>query len=398
MNPYVEKLHRIARQETRAVIGLMSGTSLDGLDIALCRIAGSGRQTALQVEQFSTVPYTADFRERVNSVFAKRAIDQQTLCGLHALIGRTHGTFVNEALRAWGIPGNQIDLVASHGQTVFHAPRWLTKSADYPDSTLQIGDGDHIAAATGIITVSDFRQKHVAAGGEGAPLAAYGDSLLFSDETENRILLNIGGIANFTFLPAAKTGHPGFATDVGPGNTLMDQYMQRYFGASMDLDAHIAQSGTVHNGLLQALLQDDFFSLPFPKTTGPELFSLAYLERAQRVSDTMALEHNEVMATLCAFSATAITTAIGNTIGGDAPAQLYLSGGGLHNPMLKQLIQQGLPETPIAPFSRLGLPADAKEAALFAVLANETVAGSAANTRALLNAPAVCMGKISFPE
>lgn len=398
MNPYVEKLYGIAGQEERLIVGLMSGTSLDGLDIALCRIGGSGRNTSLRLDRFCTKPYTADFRGQVRDVFAKRSIDQQVLCGLHALIGHLHGTLVNDALREWEIPNGRVDLIASHGQTVFHAPQWLIRDPRYPNSTLQIGDGDHLAATTGIITVSDFRQKHVAAGGEGAPLAAYGDYLLFSDDTETRVLLNIGGIANFTFLPATASGKPCFATDVGPGNTLMDQYMQSQLGVEMDRDARTALSGAISTGLLQALMHHPFFNLPFPKTTGPELFNLDYLIQAQRASATEKLNPADVMATLSAFSATAITQAVRHVILPQSPAQVYVSGGGLHNPLLVQQIREGLAGIPVAPFDDLGLLPDAKEAALFAVLANETAAGQAINADAIQNAPAVCMGKISFPE
>src|SRR5690606_24492663 len=241
MNPYIHKLHRMASKAQRLVIGLMSGTSLDGLDIALCRITGSGTGTTLELLRFDTKAYTDDIRDRIRQVFAKQIVDQQGLCGLHALIGQTHGLLVNEALREWNISPQDVDLIASHGQTVFHAPQSLTGTADYPNSTLQLGDGDHLAVITGIITISDFRQKHIAAGGEGAPLAAYGDYLLFADPRETRVLLNIGGIANFTVLPSTEDdGAPCFATDVGPGNTLLNQYMLKHFGLEMDRDARVA--------------------------------------------------------------------------------------------------------------------------------------------------------------
>ena len=376
----------------------MSGTSMDGLDIALCRISGSGRNTRLKVEQFQTAPYTARFRSQLKAIFAQPTISQQQLCTLNAIVGRTHGTLVNNALTTWGIANHQVDLVASHGQTVFHAPQWQTGHADEPNSTLQIGDGDHVAVSTGIITVTDFRQKHIAMGGEGAPLAVYGDYLLFSAETENRILLNIGGIANFTYLPASTTGQQAFATDTGPGNTLMDQYMQQYFGREMDYEAQVALSGKVHPDLLRALQKNRFFSLPFPKTTGPELFNLEYIHKAQQDSATASLEHRDVMATLTAFSAIMITRAIQEATGDTHNVHLYLSGGGLHNPMLRHLILQGLPHVTTYPFEQLKLSPDAKEAALFAVLANETVAGHASNTAAIGYSPRCCMGKICFPE
>ncbi|WP_262249708.1 anhydro-N-acetylmuramic acid kinase [Parapedobacter soli] len=398
MNVYVDQLHKIANKSRRVVVGLMSGTSLDGLDIALCHISGAGRDTELELLRFETKGYTDSFREQIRQVFAKRAVDQQVLCGLHALIGQTHGMLVNEALQEWGISRSDVDLIASHGQTVFHAPQSLTGTNDYPNSTLQLGDGDHLAVTTGIITISDFRQKHLAAGGEGAPLAAYGDYLLFSDMRETRVLLNIGGIANFTLLPPPEgNGNPCFATDVGPGNTLMNQYMLAHLGEEMDRDARVAATGTVNKPLLDALLSHGFFEIPFPKTTGPELFNLAYLTDAQRATGTEGLSVPDVMATLSAFTAAAIVTAIRQAVQAYPTSHVYISGGGLHNPLLVEQLTNGLGGIAVSPFGELGLLPDAKEAALFAVLANETVAGKASDVSVILDSPAVCMGKISFP-
>ncbi|SEM05778.1 anhydro-N-acetylmuramic acid kinase [bacterium A37T11] len=396
MNEQLEKLVIIAQKPQRLIIGLMSGTSLDGLDIALCRISGSGRHTRLSVDQFKTVAYPPDFREQIKTIFAKRTVDFEKLCGLNALIGIRHAAYILETLKEWQVQPSAIDLIASHGQTVFHAPQSLTGHTDLPNSTLQIGDGDHIAVNTGIITISDFRQKHLAGGGEGAPLAAYGDYLLFSDSHENRVLLNIGGIANFTYLPASGSGV--FSTDTGPGNTLMDQYMQHQLGKLMDTDAEMAIKGNVSEVLLQALLSNTFFELPLPRTTGPELFNLDYLERAQHQSGTLNLTPEDIMATLCAFSAASISQAVRNTNFNQDPVVVYASGGGLHNPRLMQLLKQQLPNIRITSFKELGLPPDAKEAALFALLANETIAGSPENASGISGSPAICMGKVSFPR
>ncbi|MCS6809421.1 MAG: anhydro-N-acetylmuramic acid kinase, partial [Bacteroidota bacterium] len=195
MNSNLTALFTIARKPERRIIGLMSGTSLDGLDIAVCRIAGSGGDTNVAVEQFTTVPYSEDIKQAIRTVFAKEYVDFQFLTLLHAWLGRLHGTMILASLRAWGIAPHDIDCIASHGQTVMHAPQSLHKHYNFPDggfpnATLQIGDGDHIAVTTGILTLSDFRQKHIAAGGEGAPLAVYGDYCIFSSRTEHRIMLN----------------------------------------------------------------------------------------------------------------------------------------------------------------------------------------------------------------
>lgn len=397
MNTQIEKLYRIAQQKERRIIGLMSGTSLDGLDIALCRIGNSGPETTLAVEYFTTIPYTDDFRSHIRAVFAKRQVDQQLFCGLHAYIGQVHGELILQALRNWSVDTAEVDLIASHGQTVYHAPQRLTQDRHFPNSTLQIGDADHIAHKTGIITLSDFRQKHIAAGGEGAPLAAYGDYLLFTSKTENRILLNIGGISNFTFLPQRGSHLKAYATDIGPGNTLMNQYVWKHFGRDMDTDAELAIKGKVLKVLLDALLDTPFLNEVFPKTTGPELFNMAYLEQALAASGTTASRPEDILATLNRFSAEVIVQGIKRTAQHLENVHVYISGGGVHNPLLMQHIQEALPTLLISSFLTLGIDPDAKEACLFAVLANETVAGSAQHVQQIKDSPAVCMGKISFP-
>lgn len=398
MNPQIEKLYQIALKKDRYIIGLMSGTSLDGLDIALCRIKNNGKNIQVQLDKFATMDYEDDFRAKVREVFAKRSIDQQLLTGLNAYIGIIHAGLINQALKNWHISASEIDCIASHGQTVYHAPKSLTKDANWPNSTLQIGDGDHIAVHTGIITLSDFRQKHIASGGEGAPLAAYGDYLLFSHPVENRFLLNIGGISNFTFIPSHQSKMEAYATDLGPGNTMMNQFMKENFNLEMDRDALVAQRGIVNKPLLDQLLSEDFLALDFPKTTGPELFNLAYLKEAQKNSYTENLAPKDIMATLNCFAAQAMVNGILSQASGLDNVAVYISGGGLHNPLLFTAIKTGLPQFKIESFATLGIDPDAKEAVLFALLANEALAGNKSNVKQIKNSPAVCMGKISFPE
>ncbi|PUV23113.1 anhydro-N-acetylmuramic acid kinase [Sphingobacterium athyrii] len=398
MNPQIEKLYQIGLKKERFIIGLMSGTSLDGLDIALCRIENAGNTTKISLEKFITMDYEDIFRTKVREIFAKRTIDQQLFSGLNAYIGITHANLINQALKSWNISAAEIDCIASHGQTVYHAPQSLTKDLNWPNSTLQIGDGDHIAIHTDIITLSDFRQKHIAAGGEGAPLAAYGDYLLFSHPTENRFLLNIGGISNFTFIPSHQSQLEAYATDLGPGNTMMNQYMKAHFDLEMDQNATIAKKGSVNKDLLEQLLAEEFLALPFPKTTGPELFNLTYLKEAQKRSDTVALPHEDVMATLNRFSAQAMINGIRRQAAGLPNVSVYISGGGLHNPLLFDSIKANLPDCKVESFANLGIDPDAKEAVLFALLANETLAGTRSNVEHIKNSPAVCMGKISLPE
>jgi anhydro-N-acetylmuramic acid kinase len=401
MNPHLARLAQLAQQPSRCILGLMSGTSLDGLDLALCRLDGSGPTTRLTLEHFVTLPYAEDVRTRIRRVFARAEVSLEELTLLNAWIGSLHGQLVLEALHAWGLSPAAVDVVASHGQTVYHAPRHQHQRPEYPlDATLQIGDGDHLAQRTGLITLSDFRQKHVAAGGEGAPLAVYGDYLLFSSPQEDRLLLNLGGIANFTYLPASLDAHRVFSTDVGPGNTLLDAFVRElYPGHSFDPDGRFAAAGTAHAGLLAALLDHPFFSAELPKTTGPELFGPAYVRAAQQRSDTTILSPADLLATLTELSAEGIARAAQQALGPAPRAAVYGSGGGIHNPTLLAAITRRLPGCRFADTQALGVLPDAKEAVLFAVLANEALAGAAVAIGAgRQRVPAVHMGKISLPD
>ncbi len=397
MNSNIQALARIAQRKERTIIGLMSGTSLDGLDVALCKISGNGRATRITLSKFDTVPYTDDIKTRIREVFAKSQVNFQQLCELNAWIGRLHGNLVLRCLKKWKIKSSSVDIIASHGQTVFHSPKAITAGASI-DSTFQAGDGDHVAVTTGIITLSDFRQKHIAAGGEGAPLAVYGDYLLFSKKGEDRIMLNIGGIGNFTYLPGSLDASKVFVTDTGPGNTLIDQAVQKYRpGMHYDKDSNIAKSGKVNSKLLEALAADKFFNLPFPKTTGPELFNLNYLDRAMEQTQTISLALEDLLATLTRFSAETIASAIKRVVK-SRKAQIYLSGGGAHNPLMVEDIKMLLPNLEFHEMGELGISGDAKEAVLFAVLANESLVGGKLDFGRRSKVPTVSMGKISFPK
>ncbi|UOR07460.1 anhydro-N-acetylmuramic acid kinase [Hymenobacter aerilatus] len=397
MNPNLLHLVRIAQQPARRIIGLMSGTSLDGLDVALCRCEGSGLHTRVQVERFHTVPYPEEVKNEIRQVFAKADISFEQLCLLNPWIGHLHADMVLDCLRQWQVAPHEVDCIASHGQTVYHAPSHQHGRPNFPNATLQLGDGDHVAVRTGILTLSDFRQKHLAAGGEGAPLAVYGDYLLFSKENEDRILLNMGGIANFTYLPGSRELAGIFSTDVGPGNTLLDAFTQHYFPPlSYDADGALATQGQVHQALLTALLDHPFFQADFPKTTGPELFNKEYVRRAQQRSGCPTLPPYDLLATLTQFSAEGIVRALERCF--PIPhLTVYASGGGMHNPVLMAALSQRLPHCRFTTTDELGVLPDAKEAVLFAVLANEALAGTPETFQGgQPGNPAVSMGKISF--
>lgn len=400
MNQQIEKLYQIANKKDRFIIGLMSGTSLDGLDIALCKFRGQGLDTQVELVAFETVSYDPSFKQEIKAVFAKEVASLEKVCLLNPWVAKIHAKMILQVLSKWGINTASVDLIASHGQTIYHAPARQHQLQKFGNATLQIGDGDHLAVDTGIITISDFRQKHIAAGGEGAPLAVYGDYLIFSRKGEDRILLNIGGIANFTFLPGNLRAEEVFSTDVGPGNTLMDALTHKHFpGKYFDENASIARMGKCHPELLHELKQNPFFNLSFPKTTGPEVFNLAYLEHAQQKTSTLHLSVEDCMATLNQLTADTIVEAMKKTIGSSSNPVIYSSGGGMHNPLLMEHIQSQLKGARFLTTTDLGINPDAKEAVLFATLANESVCGgrvSFGNGREGI--PSVTMGKISFPN
>lgn len=392
MNQNLQKLVTIAQKPEKLGIGLMSGTSLDGLDIVLCRFTANGLDTKFKLLHFTTTPYDQHFKEQVHEIFSRRLVDLEKVTLLNAWIGTFHGELVLQALEKWGVKPSEVDFIASHGQSIYHAPKRLHQQAEYPNATLQIGDGDHIAVKTGILTISDFRQKHIAAGGEGAPLALYGDVLLASKPGEDRILLNIGGISNLSYLPADGDLNKVICTDIGPGNTLIDAACREYFNKPYDKDSMIALSGLVNDELLEALLDHPFFGEKAPKTTGPELFNLRYVDSAKLEAGIMEIRPEDLVCTLSAFTARTIADFIKAYFPADS--KLFASGGGAKNYFVTTYLKQLLPKASFADTGSLGIDPDAKEAILFGLLGNEALSGQPIQ---IGTNPAVLMGKFSFP-
>ncbi|MBQ4835285.1 anhydro-N-acetylmuramic acid kinase [Pseudoalteromonas luteoviolacea] len=393
MNPYIDKLYNLATKSERIIIGLMSGTSLDGLDIAVCKISGHGRDTYCEVSHFATIAYDKATKSKILNVFAKEQVDLKYLTLLNPWIGELHAKCINEQLQSWNIDSKDIDLIASHGQTIYHCPNSFHEYHDFNNATLQIGDGDHIAVNTGIITLSDFRQKHIAAGYEGAPLAQYGDYCLFANEKRHTLLLNIGGIANFTLIKKSSLGNDLICSDIGPGNTIMDQYVRKHLNLEYDEDGRFAASGRVSEPLLQALLELDFVSQPMPKTTGPELFNLSLIESTLDALGLGQLAHQDVLATLNKFTALCIVKHV-EILGIDSELDILVSGGGAYNAFLITSIRNLLvSDINITVVDQNGICAESKEAVLFAILANEAVMNGDRNT----DSSSLTMGKISLP-
>ncbi len=380
MNKQIVKLSEIAQKSSRLIVGLMSGTSLDGLDIALCEC----NQDSVKVMHFKTVEYDYKLRARIAAIQSKEMVSLKEVTVLNTELAHLYSKWVLASFIEWGVSKDEIDLIASHGQTIYHHP------TDEQTSTLQIVDGDHIAHKTGIITISDFRQKHIAAGGQGAPLAALMDERLFRHKSKHRVLLNLGGIANFTWLPSKESGAEIVTSDTGPANTLINEAMQKHFGKPFDEKGTVAASGEVHSELLKYLLLEPYFRMSFPKTTGQEDFNLALVDELMQ-SYQIELESNDLIATLTGVTIKSIARAFDKVIG-NQNYELYTSGGGLHNPILMNGIRKNLPNAEFKSFRKLGVNPDAKEAALMAFLANSLVIGD----RFTVNGEEVGLGKVSF--
>ncbi len=381
MNKPLAKLSEIAQKPSRTIIGLMSGTSLDGLDIALCECDSE----SVKVKQFKTVSYDSRLRSRIAAIQSKSQVDLQGVCVLNTELAHLYAEWVLEALHEWGMNSEEVDLIGSHGQTIYHHP------TEHQTSTLQIVDGDHIAHKTGIITISDFRQKHTAAGGQGAPLAALMDEQLFRHQTKHRMLLNIGGIANFTWLPSKESGEEVITSDTGPGNTLINETMKKYFDQPYDEGGKIAASGELHSELLKYLLLEPYFRKAFPKTTGQEDFNLDIVEQLMQ-SYSIELSPEDLVATLTGLTVKSILRAF-DAIAGDKGFELYVSGGGVHNEVIIEGVRNTEPmNIELKNFEILGMNPDAKEAALMAFLANVLVIGE----QFMVNGEEVSLGKVSF--
>lgn len=397
MNPSIQHLFQTAGKETKTILGLMSGTSTDGLDLALCEITGSGPDTSLELLAFKSAPFPVEFKKELQKIVSVEKCDLQDICLMNTRIGDYFGTIIAEALQEWGKSPQDIDCIASHGQTIYHAPVSKHQKDGFANATLQLGDGDHIARKTGILTLSDFRQKHTSAGGEGAPLVAPVDQLLFTDPNDFRLLLNIGGIANFTYLPPSTSGLYPVTTDSGPGNTLLDAAARNLLQKPFDEKGETARKGEVHENLLTTLKDHSFFQLNLPKSTGPELFNWTYVQDAQQRAGTEAITTEDLLATLAMFTVETIAEVIQKVHKQEAILNLYISGGGLHNTFLIELLRRRMGNTKLSSFEEIGFNPDAKEAVCFAVLANEMLAGEGFRINKG-HSERVNFGKISFPD
>ena len=356
------------------VIGLMSGTSLDGIDAAIVRFDGDVNNLAWDVEAFLTVPLDAERRQAIHDAIV--AGNAATLCRLHADLGEWFAEAVYLVCENAGIALSDVDLIGSHGQTIWHEP----PAAGRLGATLQLGDAATIAERTGVDVVSDFRTRDVAAGGQGAPLVSWVDRTLFAAK-HSRILLNLGGMANLTFVPPRGTDAPLLAFDTGPGNALINAAVELATSGreTFDRNGDRARAGQLDEPLLLELLAHPFFSEKPPKSTGRETFGRPFVEDLARRMPELRLRWNDVISTLTELTAATVADAVRTWVLERGPEEVIVTGGGARNPELMRRIAQRLAPLPIRNGDALGLDPDAKEAVAFAALAWAHVHGVPAN-------------------
>ncbi|MBS99289.1 MAG: anhydro-N-acetylmuramic acid kinase [Oceanospirillaceae bacterium] len=342
-------------------IGLMSGTSIDAVDAVLVSFTPHFKQ----ISSYSH-PIPDSIKQRIFSLAEGHEESIDALAELDRDLGELFAEACLALMEHSGQAVGNISAIGSHGQTIRHRPE--------QSYTLQIGDSSRISERTGITTVADFRRRDVAAGGQGAPLVPAFHQGVFHSDSEDRVVINIGGMANLTGLPKNSAAHlSGF--DTGPGNVLMDGWIKRHRGCAYDKDGLWAQQGQINTRLLEQLLSEPFFKQSPPKSTGRELFHQGWLDNHLQQLPSVAAE--DVQATLTELTAISIAEAV-KSLSLDNPA-LYLCGGGAYNPYLNQRIQAQLPALTVKTTAALGIEPDWVEAAAFAWLASMTLTGQPGN-------------------
>ena len=372
MPSVAETCGRIERLPVRRVVGLMSGTSVDGIDAALVEISGTGPSLRLgSVLASIEMPFPPGVPERIHALFSGTTDE---VCRMNAVLGELFADAALAAIAEAGLSPADVHLIGSHGQTVYHVPR----NGPGEPSSLQIGEISVIAERTGITTVGNFRPRDIAAGGEGAPLVPYVDWALCHQPDRTVVLQNIGGIANATVV-TPEIGDL-LAFDTGPGNMIVDAAAALATDGTMTYDegGRLAPACRPDRDLVNRLLQDDYFLLPPPKSTGREYWGAQYVRRV--VGENGITPGAQLVADMTELTAQSIHDAYARFIlPGRSIEGVYLSGGGARNPVLRRRLEELLAPVPVCQSDTLGLPVDAKEAIAFAILANETICGTPAN-------------------
>lgn len=375
------------------VCGLMSGTSLDGLDMAIVDFSMTNGVLEHELKHFTTMPYTPELKEQLASLMDQKA-PVQSISSMNMYLGELYALSIKEILANSQITFDSIDLVSSHGQTIWHEPIAGGDAFSRPN-TLQLGDISVIAEHTGKPVIGDFRTRDMAAGGQGAPLVPFADQLLFQSEQSGRVLVNIGGISNITVLPPKGSVQEIIAYDTGPGNMIVDVFSSIYTNGkeNFDQDGRFAGAGKVSEDWLNQLLQHSYYKKPAPKSTGREEFGIGYAESIWHKADLLGLSSLDKIATATMLTARTLADEIQKYVTSHELSEIFVSGGGVHNVTLLNYLRELLHDSVnVEKIEMLGINSDAKEAFVFALLGylgfhqlpNNSPAATGANRQTVL--------------
>ena len=396
-------LEEIRNKPLRRVVGLMSGTSVDGIDAALVEIGGSDQAPEVRLLAFEDRPWPEGVREQIFPLFRPETATVDKIGYMNFLMGEIYAQAVVSVVETAGLTLADIDLIGSHGQTIWHAPEPCDKDGFPVVFTVQIGEGSVIAARTGVPTVSDFRVADLAVGGQGAPLVPFSEYLLYRRSGKTILLQNIGGIGNMTVLPGDEGPEAVYAFDTGPGNMIIDAVVSALTGGEKTYDAGgaMAAQGKVDQNLLAVLQQDPYYTMPLPKTTGRERFGLQYVGKILDYGREHSQSDADLLATVTDLTAWSITDAYGRYVLPRRQAtELVVGGGGSFNATLLGFLRERFAPYGVKVLTQedLGWSSDAKEAVAFAIMADRCVREKPNVLPSVTGArQAAIMGKISLP-
>ena len=391
-------LAKLHRKKNLVVIGLNSGTSADGLDLAAAKISFTAKIPRIKYIAGKTVPYPADLRKMVNRTIIENIASMDDIITLDRALGFFYAVQTSKFIKTLKRKKILPDLVASHGQTVRHLPGKVKLGHKKESGTLQLGHPETISAMNGLVTVADFRQGDIALGGEGAPITVKAMWALFGSEKESRMMVNIGGIANYFLFPKGKGSNKVRAADCGPGNSLIDIIASRYFNRRFDPGGKIASRGNISMRLISLLTADKFIKKKYGPSTGRERFGTAFAEKIVEYSLKLGLTKFDILASTTELTAVAISNAIGEFLQKYDINDIYLFGGGAKNSFLKERLSANLPDCQLRNVSELGYDPDYLEAICYALHGAWTVRGETSSLPQVTGAgkPAVA-GKIIQP-
>ncbi|MEM0085066.1 MAG: anhydro-N-acetylmuramic acid kinase [Candidatus Methanomethylicia archaeon] len=398
MNP-IEKLFELKSKEEKIGLGIMSGTSLDGVSIVIAKLKGNWINTKFKILYHKTFEYDNEIRRLILKSTNPKTGNVKRICQLNYVLGMIFAEKALEAMDEVGLSRGDVDFIASHGQTIYHNPKIEDIYGYKTRSTLQIGEPSIIAYKTKIITIADFRHKDVAAGGNGAPISAYADYIIFRSIDICRAIQNIGGIANVTYIPRNAEIKDVIAFDTGPGNMIIDAIVREmsHGKLNMDLNGEIAAKGKVNEVLLNYMMKHPYLKKKPPKTTGREEFGESYVKKIIGKAREMNLKWEDIIATATYYTAKTITESYIKYLP-EKPDEIIIGGGGSRNRVLMEMIKELNPKTKISLHEDYGIPSQAKEPLVMIILANETISGFPNNVPSATGAlERVVMGKIILP-